>query len=120
MSHKNEFWVLTFTWFFGTHLSCQICNELTFSNFADDSAVLSSNEDPHTASRQLDPYMRCVKSWSKNWRIQVNELKCRHIEAKRLHIRIRVNELKSCHIEVKRLHHINLKASIGYKTTNLT
>ena len=56
-----------------------ICNELTISTFADDTAILSSNENPRIASKQLETYLRHVETWLKNWRIRVNELKSKHV-----------------------------------------
>ena len=56
-----------------------ICDELTISTFADDTAILSSHENPQIASSQLDIYLRRVETWLKNWRIRVNEVKSNHV-----------------------------------------
>ena len=39
-----------------------VCNELVISTFADDTAILSSNEDPQVASKNLEECLRYVET----------------------------------------------------------
>ena len=56
-----------------------ICDGLTISTFADNTAILNSHKKPHIASSQLEIYLRRVETWLKDWRIRVNELKSCHV-----------------------------------------
>ena len=49
------------------------------ATFADDTAILSSNSDPETASANLQRHLFLIEHWCKKWRIKVNESKCKHI-----------------------------------------
>lgn len=52
---------------------------LIISTFADDTAILSSHENPSVASMELNNHLRYVETWLNNWRIRVNELKSTHV-----------------------------------------
>ncbi|MXP61690.1 reverse transcriptase family protein [Pantoea sp. Taur] len=49
------------------------------ATFADDTAILSSHPDPETASYQLQRHLSLIEVWCNQWRIKVNELKCKHV-----------------------------------------
>lgn len=52
---------------------------LMTSTFADDTAILSTNKNPTLASMVLNEHLRMVETWLSNWRIKVNEQKCKHV-----------------------------------------
>ena len=49
------------------------------STFADDTAILSTHKNPRIASMILNEHLRDVETWLSNWRIKVNEQKCKHV-----------------------------------------
>jgi hypothetical protein len=48
---------------------------VTIATFADDTAILSCDSDPATASRHLQQSLEDVANWMKKWKIKVNETK---------------------------------------------
>lgn len=52
---------------------------VTTATFADDTAVLSSHENPQIASENLQDIILDVERWLKVWRIKVNETKSVHL-----------------------------------------
>lgn len=51
----------------------------TIATFADDTAILSANEDPSCASQHLQEHLNKIEDWSHRWRVTVNETKSKHI-----------------------------------------
>jgi hypothetical protein len=51
----------------------------TTATFADDTAILATNEDPGIASVKLHHTINKVNEWAKKWRIKVNQNKSTHI-----------------------------------------
>lgn len=49
------------------------------ATFADDTAIISSNQNPEIASLLLQSSLNSVSCWLKRWRIKVNGSKCVHI-----------------------------------------
>ena len=49
------------------------------ATFADDTAILSSHSDPQIASLNLQSHLSLIEQWCNNWRIKINEAKCKHI-----------------------------------------
>ncbi len=49
------------------------------TTFADDTAILVTNKNPQTASRELQNHLVEIDKWLKKWRIKVNENKCVHL-----------------------------------------
>lgn len=49
------------------------------ATFADDTAILASNNNPIEASQTLQESLNEVQSWLKKWRIRANENKSKHI-----------------------------------------
>lgn len=49
------------------------------STFADDTAIMVTNKNPQTASRDLQEHLSKVENWLERWRIKVNESKSTHI-----------------------------------------
>jgi hypothetical protein len=45
------------------------------ATFADDTAILTVNEDPAEATHQLQVHLHNIHSWLKEWRIKANEAK---------------------------------------------
>lgn len=54
-------------------------SNLTVSTFADDTAILSRSRCPIKASSQLAIYLVDVEKWLSDWRIKVNEQKCKQV-----------------------------------------
>ncbi|KAH8357532.1 hypothetical protein KR084_011678, partial [Drosophila pseudotakahashii] len=52
---------------------------LTTSTFADDTAILSRSRCPTRATAQLADHLVVVEKWLSDWRIKINEQKCKHI-----------------------------------------
>lgn len=52
---------------------------VVLSTFADDTAILSTNKNPQTASRELQDYLLEFEEYLKNWNIKTNETKSTHI-----------------------------------------
>ena len=49
------------------------------STFADDTAILSTDANPITASKILQDHIHLIEAWLKKWRIKVNQLKSVHV-----------------------------------------
>lgn len=49
------------------------------ATFADDTAILSCDEDPNVASDKLQQNLIQIENWLKKWRIRVNERKSTHL-----------------------------------------
>lgn len=54
-------------------------NQVTVATFADDTAVLSSHEDPNKATEVLQENINNIQVWMRKWRIKVNEAKSNHV-----------------------------------------
>ena len=54
-------------------------SRLTVSTFADDTAILSRSRSPIQATAQLALYLIDIEKWLSDWRIKVNEQKCKHV-----------------------------------------
>ncbi|KAH8315910.1 hypothetical protein KR074_001816, partial [Drosophila pseudoananassae] len=54
--------------------------QLTTSTFADDTAILSRSRCPTQATTQLANHLTIVERWLSDWRIKINEQKCKHIK----------------------------------------
>ncbi|KAH8304185.1 hypothetical protein KR059_003036, partial [Drosophila kikkawai] len=54
-------------------------DQLTLSTFADDTAILSRSRCPVRATAQLANHLKVVEKWLSDWRIKINEQKCKHI-----------------------------------------
>lgn len=52
---------------------------VVLSTFADDTAILSTNKNPQTASRELQDYLQQFEEYLKKWNIKTNETKSTHI-----------------------------------------
>lgn len=53
--------------------------DITTGTFADDTALISTNTDPNTASHNLQEHLSSLETWLKKWKIKVNESKSSHI-----------------------------------------
>lgn len=60
-------------------LPCEDDEDVTIATYADDTAILASNEEPEEASRLLQKTLDKVQTWANKWRIKVNESKSVHI-----------------------------------------
>jgi len=49
------------------------------STFADDTAILSRSKCPQQASAQFVAHLDVVEKWLSDWRIKVNEEKCKQV-----------------------------------------
>jgi hypothetical protein len=49
------------------------------STFADDTAIFATNDDPVTASTQLQKHLNLLERWFHRWKIKVNESKSAHV-----------------------------------------
>jgi hypothetical protein len=47
----------------------------TTATFADDTAVLTTHEDPATTTHRLQTYLNKIQLWLKKWRMKANETK---------------------------------------------
>ena len=45
------------------------------ATFADDTAIMTSNEDPYSATRTLQNHLNMLEAWLSDWRVKVNETK---------------------------------------------
>jgi len=52
---------------------------LFVSNFADDTALITSHSDPTIASQALQDGLNRLSTWLKTWRVKVNESKSVHV-----------------------------------------
>lgn len=52
---------------------------VTTTTFADDTAMLVTDENPATATESLQRHIRNIEKWTKKWRIKINESKSQHI-----------------------------------------
>jgi len=52
-----------------------IRNDTVIAPFADDTAIMASNENPQTASLSLQTHLNQLEAWLSNWRIKVDETK---------------------------------------------
>ena len=50
-------------------------NLTTIATFSDDTAILSTHNDPELASRKLQNSLSDIEKWPTTWRINVNETK---------------------------------------------
>jgi hypothetical protein len=58
-----------------TYTSDLPTSENTTATFADDTAILATNEDPAIASVKLQDNINKINEWAKKWRIEVNQYK---------------------------------------------
>ena len=49
------------------------------ATFADDTAIMSSDQDPNTASQKLQQHLNSLQNWMEQWRIKVNPAKSSQI-----------------------------------------
>ena len=49
------------------------------STFADDTAVLCRDKCPKRAAKTISDHLLLIEEWLENWRIKVNEQKCKHV-----------------------------------------
>uniref|UniRef100_A0A034VFD2 Putative RNA-directed DNA polymerase from transposon X-element n=1 Tax=Bactrocera dorsalis TaxID=27457 RepID=A0A034VFD2_BACDO len=56
-----------------------VSDRLTMSTFADDTAIISRSKCPIHANALLGNHIVAVANWLANWRIKVNEQKCKHV-----------------------------------------
>ena len=54
-------------------------DEVTTTTFADDTALISTNNSATTASEDLQQHLLKIQSWLATWRIRVNEQKSTHV-----------------------------------------
>jgi hypothetical protein len=47
--------------------------------FADDTAIMSSDHDPNTASKKLQQHLNLLQNWMEQWKITVNPAKSSQI-----------------------------------------
>jgi hypothetical protein len=47
----------------------------TLGTFADDTVILSVNEDPRRAASNLEHHLNTLQNWFEKWRIRINENK---------------------------------------------
>ena len=52
---------------------------MSTSTFADDNAIMLSNKNPQTASRELQKHVQKIDNWLSKWKIKINENKSAHI-----------------------------------------
>ncbi|KAL4121623.1 hypothetical protein QTP88_014097 [Uroleucon formosanum] len=50
-------------------------NQTLLASFADDTAILTSNNNPDIASQNLQLHLNKIESWAKNWKIKINDEK---------------------------------------------
>jgi hypothetical protein len=51
----------------------------TLSTFADDTAIMTTNTNPTTASMNIQAHLRKNEHWTRKWRLKINETKSAHI-----------------------------------------
>jgi hypothetical protein len=49
------------------------------ATFADDTAIMSSDHDPNTASKKLQQHLNLLQNWMEQWKIAVNPSKSTQI-----------------------------------------
>jgi hypothetical protein len=49
------------------------------ATFEDDTAIMSSDQDPTTASQKLQQHLNLLQTWMKQWKITVNPTKSTQI-----------------------------------------
>jgi hypothetical protein len=50
-------------------------HDTVIATFADDTAIMASNETPQTASQSLQTHLNQPETWLSNWGVKVNETK---------------------------------------------
>jgi hypothetical protein len=50
-----------------------------FAEYADDKAIISTHENPFTASNMIQSHFNQIEIWCKNWKVKINESKSCHI-----------------------------------------
>lgn len=68
-------------------------DKTTIATFADDTAILASDDDPNVASRHLQEHLIMIEDWAKKWKIKINENKSVHIT-----FTLRKNKCPTVHI----------------------
>ncbi|XP_015433586.1 PREDICTED: RNA-directed DNA polymerase from mobile element jockey-like [Dufourea novaeangliae] len=53
--------------------------DTTLLTFADDTAILTTHDDPKIASKTLQKHIQTLERWLNHWKITVNTEKCNHI-----------------------------------------
>ena len=56
-----------------------VTNDATVATFANDTAIISTNEDPQTVSKNLQYYLNLLQLWLDKWKIRVNQPKSARI-----------------------------------------
>lgn len=56
-----------------------VTNSTTIATFADDTAIIAVDENPNTASENLQNHLDQLQDWLNNWRVKVNQTKSAHI-----------------------------------------
>jgi hypothetical protein len=54
-------------------------NDTVIATFADDTAILASNEDPQSASQSLQTHLNHLETWLNTRHVKVNETKSVHV-----------------------------------------
>jgi hypothetical protein len=54
-------------------------SDTVIATFADDTAILASNEDPQTPAQSLQTHLNQLETWLNTWRVKVNETKSAHV-----------------------------------------
>jgi hypothetical protein len=49
------------------------------ATFADDTAIMTSDHDPNTASQELQQHLGSLQNWMEQWKIKVNPAKSTQI-----------------------------------------
>jgi hypothetical protein len=58
-------------------------NDSVIATFADDTAIMASNENSQTAFQSLQTHLNQFEAWLSNWRIKVNETKSAQVTCTR-------------------------------------
>jgi hypothetical protein len=72
-----RFWWPPISWYLPLTFDSKILIKIGLS--ADDTAILSSSQDPHEASALLQNHLNSLSHWFKSWKIKINDSKSSHV-----------------------------------------
>lgn len=90
----------------------------TIATFADDTAVIAVGKNHEDAAEKLQASIDKINTWTKAWRIKLNETKSVHIDftnRPKKHLPIRINDSQIPHADVAKYLGIHLDARLRWK-----
>jgi len=93
--------------------------DTTIATFADDTAVMASNESQAEASEHLQVALDHISVWTRRWRIKLNETKSVHVtftnRRKDLHYQVYLNDIPVPQSETAKYLGLHLDSRLNWK-----